>query len=80
MITETIAAITAITAGSIAIAEKIHEWHSSYRKATESNSDEKIEKAVLIDSKGQRLLLENATIEELKEFLGEDNEKDQEEK
>ena len=62
----TIATIVGIVGGTIAIAQQIRQWYQEYKKG---NSDKKIEKVMLIGRNGRRLLLENATIEQIKEIL-----------
>ena len=62
----TIATIIAITTGTIAIAEKIYEWH---QKARQSQPSPTIEKALLIGRNGERILLKNATVEQIRQIL-----------
>lgn len=62
----TIATIVGITAGTIEIAKKLQEWYQKYRHHTPTS---RIEKVVLIGRNGQRILLENATIEQIKQIL-----------
>ncbi len=63
----TIGAIVGIVGGSIAIAEKIYNLYQKYKRSNKSS--QKIDKVLLISRKGKRLLLEGATIEEIKEIL-----------
>jgi hypothetical protein len=62
----TIATIVGITAGTIEIAKKLHEWYQKYRQQTPAT---RIEKVVLVGRNGQRILLENATIDQIKQIL-----------
>jgi hypothetical protein len=62
----TIATIVGITAGTIEIAKKLYEWYQKYRQQTPST---RIEKVVLVGRNGQRILLENATIDQIKQIL-----------
>jgi hypothetical protein len=62
----TIATLVAITAGTLTIAEKIYGWHQKARQAKPSPS---IEKAMLIGRNGERILLKNATIEQIRQIL-----------
>jgi hypothetical protein len=62
----TIATIVGLVGGTLAIAEQIRKWYQAYR----SGEDQKtIEKVVLVSASGQRLLLENATTEQIKALL-----------
>ena len=63
----TILAIVGITSGSIGIGEKIYNWYQKYKKRNESGK--KIEKVLIVGKNGKRLLLEDATIEQIKEIL-----------
>jgi hypothetical protein len=62
----TIATIVAITAGTLSIAEKLYEWHKKFKAP---QAEIKIEKVLLVSPSGKRLLLQDATIEQIKEFL-----------
>lgn len=62
----TIATIVAITTGSLTIAEKMHQWHRKYRQ---NSTGAAIEKVVLVSRKGDRVLLEGATVEQIKQLL-----------
>jgi len=64
----TIGAIVAIAGVTVAIAEQIRKWYQEYRKG---ESDKKIEKVLIVGRRGGRLLLENATIEQIKQILDE---------
>ncbi|MEG5037947.1 MULTISPECIES: hypothetical protein [unclassified Microcoleus] len=64
----TIGAIVGIVGGSLAIAEQIRKWYQEYKKG---KSGKKIEKVLLIGRRGRRLLLENATIDQIKQILDE---------
>jgi hypothetical protein len=64
----TIGAIVAIAGVAVAIAEQIRKWYQEYRKG---ESGKKIEKVLIIGRRGRRLLLENATIEQIKQILDE---------
>ncbi|NBD34094.1 MAG: hypothetical protein GVY17_14285 [Cyanobacteria bacterium] len=62
----TIATIVAIVGGTIAIAEKLYNWYQKYKQR---NSGKSIEKAMIVMDDGQRFLLENVTLEQLKKLL-----------
>jgi hypothetical protein len=64
----TIGAIVGIVGGTLAIAEQIRKWYGEYKKG---KSGKKIEKVLLVSRSGQRLLLENATIEQIQQILDE---------
>ncbi|MGB0563345.1 MAG: hypothetical protein ACPGVO_16300 [Spirulinaceae cyanobacterium] len=59
----TIATIVAITGGTIAIAEKLYGW---FKK---NKAEKRIEKVLLVGKNGQRVLLKDATIEQIKAIL-----------
>lgn len=61
----TIATIVGIIGGGIAIGEKLHQWYHSYRTQDEQTRIEQ----VLIVTPTSRLLLEDATIEEIANAL-----------
>ncbi|WP_293148244.1 MULTISPECIES: hypothetical protein [unclassified Microcoleus] len=64
----TIGAIVGIVGGTVAIAEQIRKWYQEYKKG---KSGKKIEKVLLVGRRGRRLLLENATIDQIKQILDE---------
>lgn len=64
----TIATIVGIVGGTVAIAEQIRKWYQEYKKG---KSDKRIEKVVLVGRNGRRMLLENATIEQIRQILEE---------
>jgi hypothetical protein len=62
----TIGTIIGIVGGSIAIAEQIRKWYLEYRQGKHGA---KIEKVLLVGRDGKRIVLENATLEEIKQLL-----------
>jgi Na+/glutamate symporter len=62
----TIGTIVGLVGGSIAIAEQIRKWYQEYRQG---KNGKKIDKVLLVGQNGQRIVLENATIEEIKQLL-----------
>lgn len=62
----TIATIIGITLGTVELAEKIYAWYQKRRKQANA---ERIEKVVLIGRNGQRILLANATVEQIQKIL-----------
>jgi hypothetical protein len=61
----TIATIVGITAGTLEIAKTLYEWYQKYRKQTPT----RIEKVVLVGRNGRRILLENVSIDQIKQIL-----------
>jgi hypothetical protein len=59
----TIATIVAITGGTIAIAEKLYGWFKKNRTA------KTIDRVLLVGKNGQRLLLKDATLDQIKALL-----------
>lgn len=62
----TIGTIIGVVGGTMAIAEQIRKWYLEYRHG---KGGEKIERVLLVGKDGQRIVLENATIEEIKQLL-----------
>jgi len=62
----TIGAIVGIVGGTIAIAEQIRKWYKEYQKG---KSGKKIDKVLLVSRSGKRLLLKDATVEQIKQIL-----------
>ncbi|MBW4537541.1 MAG: hypothetical protein KME43_00190 [Myxacorys chilensis ATA2-1-KO14] len=64
----TVGAIVGIVGGSLAIAEQIRKWYKEYQKG---KSGMRVEKVLLVGRNVRRLLLENATTEQIKAILDE---------
>ncbi len=62
----TIASIVGIVGGSIAIAEQIRKWYQEYEQ---KKSGKKIDKVLIVGPNGKRLLLKDATVEEIRKIL-----------
>jgi hypothetical protein len=62
----TIAAIVGIASGTFAVAEQIRKWYQAYK---DGKSGKKIAKVLIVGRNGDRLLLENATIEQIRKVL-----------
>ena len=62
----TIASVVGIVSGALAVAEQIRKWYQEYRAG---KSGKKIVKVLIVGRKGDRLLLENATIEQIRKVL-----------
>jgi hypothetical protein len=52
--------------GTLAIAEQIRKWYQEYKQ---QQSGKKIAKVLIVGPNGRRLLLENATIEQIRQIL-----------
>lgn len=65
----TIATIVGITAGTMTIAEKLYQWKSKYQQSQLNPTGAKIEKVLMVAPNGRRLLLKDATIEQIKEIM-----------
>ncbi|MBD2088303.1 hypothetical protein H6F67_00235 [Microcoleus sp. FACHB-1515] len=64
----TIATIIGVVGGTIAIAEQIRKWYQEYRQR---KSGKTIEKVLIVGRNGRRLLLEDASVEEIRQILDE---------
>ena len=62
----TVATIVGLVGGTMAIAEQIRKWYQEYKQ---KQSGKKIDKVLIVGRNGRRLLLENATIEEIRHIL-----------
>ena len=62
----TIASIVGIASGALAVAEQIRKWYQAYRAG---KLGKKIAKVLIVGRNGDRLLLENATIEQIRKVL-----------
>ncbi len=63
----TIATIVGITSGAVTIAKEIYEWYQKYQKSQGAKA--KIEKVLIIGSNNRRLLLKDATVEQIQKIL-----------
>ncbi len=66
----TIATIVGITAGTLTIGEKLYQWNRKYQKSLQNPVGARIEKVLIVAPNGNRLLLKDATIEQIQEILG----------
>ncbi|MEY2912846.1 MAG: hypothetical protein RLZZ184_2155 [Cyanobacteriota bacterium] len=62
----TVATIVGLVGGTVAIAEQIRKWYQEYKQ---KQSGKKIAKVLIVGRNGRRLLLENATIEQIRQIL-----------
>jgi len=65
----TIATIVGIVSGSLTVAEKLYAWNRKYQKSLENPAGAKIEKVLIVAEDGRRLLLQDATVEQIKDIL-----------
>jgi hypothetical protein len=61
-----IATVIGIVGGTITAAEQIRKWYKEYKQG---KSGKKIEKVLIVGRNGRRLLLEDATLEQIKQIL-----------
>lgn len=64
----TIATIVGIIGGTMTISEQLYKWSKKYQQSL-PNSTPKIEKVLIVAPSGQRLLLKDATVEQIQEIL-----------
>lgn len=62
----TVATIVGLVGGTLAIAEQIRKWYQEYKQ---KQSGKKIAKVLIVGRNGRRLLLENATIDQIRQIL-----------
>lgn len=62
----TIATIVGITAGTLTIAEKLYTWYQNGRR---QQPKPLLDKVLIIGRNGEKLLLEQATVEQIKQIL-----------
>ncbi|MEO0406481.1 MAG: hypothetical protein AAF289_03925 [Cyanobacteria bacterium P01_A01_bin.135] len=62
-----IATIASLTLTAIELAEKIYGWYQAYRQR--QDADKRIEKVLLIGKDGQRILLADASVEQIRRIL-----------
>ncbi|MGB3613585.1 MAG: hypothetical protein WBA10_07305 [Elainellaceae cyanobacterium] len=64
-----IATIVGIVGGTLTIAEKLYQWYQAARKARSPSAPARVEKAILVGRNGRRLLLKDATVEQIQKIL-----------
>ncbi|MEP0914160.1 hypothetical protein NDI45_24955 [Leptolyngbya sp. GB1-A1] len=62
----TIATIIGITVGTLEVAEKLYTWYQNSRRKKPKPT---VDKVLLIGRNGQKLVLENASVEQIKKIL-----------
>lgn len=65
----TIATIVGIVSGTITIAKEIYEWYQKYGKSQGTQTTPRIDKVLIVGAKGRRLLLKDATVEQIQKIL-----------
>lgn len=65
----TIATIIGIGVGTLTIAEKLYQWNHKYQKSLQNPVGTRIEKVLIVAPNGNRLLLKDATVEQIQEIL-----------
>jgi hypothetical protein len=65
----TIATIVGIVSGTLTVAESIHKWKEKYQKSLHDPTGARIEKVLIVTDDNRRLLLKDATLEQIKEIL-----------
>jgi hypothetical protein len=62
----TVASIVGIVGGVITIAEQIRKWYQEYQT---KQSGKRIEKVLIVGRNGRKLLLQDATVDEIRQIL-----------
>jgi hypothetical protein len=65
----TIATIVGIVSGTLTVAESIYKWKEKYQKSLDDPTGARIEKVLIVTDDNRRLLLKDATLEQIKEIL-----------
>lgn len=65
----TIATIVGIVGGTLTIGEKLYQWNQKYQKSLQDPNGSRIEKVLIVTDDNHRLLLKDATVEQIKEIL-----------
>lgn len=65
----TIATIVGIASGTLTIGEKLYQWKEKYQKSLTDPNGSRIEKVLIVTDDNRRLLLKDATLEQIKEIL-----------
>jgi cysteine synthase len=65
----TIATIVGIVSGTLTIAESIHKWKEKYQKSLYNPTGARVEKVLIVTADNNRLLLKDATVEQIQEIL-----------
>lgn len=65
----TIATIVGIVSGTFAIAESLHKWKEKNQKSLHDSTGARVEKVLIVTPDNYRLLLKNATVEQIQAIL-----------
>ena len=65
----TIATIVGIVGGTLTIAEKLYQWNQKYQKSLQNPGGARIEKVLIVAPSGNRLLLKDASLEQIQKIL-----------
>ena len=65
----TIATIVGITSGTLTIAEKLYQWNKKYQQSLQNPVGARIEKVLIVAPNGNRLLLKDASVEQIQGIL-----------
>ncbi|MHC5763693.1 hypothetical protein [Nostoc sp.] len=65
----TIVTIVTIVSGTFAIAESLHKWKEKYQKSLHDPTGARIERVLIVTPDNHRLLLKNATVEQIQAIL-----------
>jgi hypothetical protein len=65
----TIVTIVGIVGGTLTIAESIHKLKGKYQKSLDNPTGARIEKVLIVTNDNHRLLLKDATLDQIKEIL-----------
>jgi len=67
-----VAVIVSVVAGAVQTADIIYKWYQEYRG---DKSGEKLQRVLIVGPKGERLLLEGASVEQIQKILKDSPEK-----
>jgi hypothetical protein len=65
----TVATIVGIVAGILTISKEVYQWYKKYQKSLPNSTEPRIEKVLIVSPNGNRLLLKDATVEQIQEIL-----------
>ena len=65
----TVASIVGIVGGIITISKEVYQWYKKYQESLPNSTEPRIEKVLIVSPNGNRLLLKNATVEQIQEIL-----------
>lgn len=65
----TIVHIIEILADTITISDKLYQWYKKYQESLPNSTESRIEKVLIVSPNGDRLLLKNATVEQIQKIM-----------